>query len=907
VGVTGNTVARWERGELGVRDPAGLRRALRRLAREAPGGHELSGATPAGAAAPPRAGGPSSPPPSAIAGTAPLAILPAPPTSFVGRERELAALGARLRDPGVRLLTLTGPGGVGKTRLALEAARGLLDAGGAPFAHGVAFVDLAPTADPSLVPTAVAQVLGVQEGGGRPLGEALALALRDRRLLLVLDNFEHLLAAGPVVAGWLAASPGVTALVTSRARLRLAGEHVLPVPPLRLPGPESAGGAAGTPAPAEAVALFVERATAARPDFALTGDEAPAVAELCRRLEGLPLAIELAAARVALLPPRALLARLGQRLQVLTGGPRDAPARQRTLRATLDWSYALLGPDERALLARLAVFAGGCTLDAAAAVWGAPGGAGEDVRTREAPGGLDVLDVLDRLVEHHLVLASEQSDGEPRFRLLETVREYAAERLDGGDGGGAAEVRRRHAGYFLDVAERGAAELRGPHQAAWAARLEREEDNLRAALGGALGRGEAALALRLATALACFWERRARLTEGQRWLEAALAQGAGAPAALRARATFWAGYLAWFRDDLRAAGPRLEAAVAALRGQGDPGWLGFALSHLGELVLARGDPGRARALVEEAVALLRGAGDPWGRWALGVALTHLGDVAAEEGDAAAATAHYDESAALLRQAGDRATLALPLAWSAQLAAAGGEHAAARRRYEEALATARAAGHRGFAVLALRGLGALALQEGAPVEAEARYVAALATQQEGGPIRGAEALLLGLAAAAAARGQPRRAARLLGAAATLRDASGAALDAADGAVHARAAAAARAGLGEAAYEAAWAAGRALPAAAAVAEALAPPAGPGGAPASGAPAPASPLSAREREVAALIARGLTNRDIAAALIIAERTADTHVQHILNKLGFRARAQVAAWAAAQGLAPPAPDRLP
>ena len=629
----------------------------------------------------PGARGPDPVAPPGPGGDAGGAGLPSPLTSFVGREREVAAVRARLRDPGVRLLTLTGPGGVGKTRLALEAARGLLAAPDAPFAHGVVFVDLAPTADPALVPAAVAQTLGVREGGGRSLGDALALALRDTRRLLVLDNFEHLLAAAPVVAGWLAACPGVTALVTSRARLRLAGEHVLPVPPLRLPAPAGAGGDAVALARAEAVALFVQRATAARPDFALTGDDAPAVAELCRRLDGLPLAIELAAARVALLPPRALLARLGQRLRVLTGGPRDAPARQQTLRAALDWSYALLDPPERALLARLAVFAGGCTLAAAAAVGGAPAAAVPG-SPGPLPAGAPDAPEPDARTPRRGPRRRRWTSSAAWWSTTSSARGAAGRRAPLPAAGDGAGVRRRAPG-----AVRGGGRRPRPARAVLPGRGGAGRGGAAGPAPGGLGRpvgagggqppggarlgagrGEAALALRLATALAGFWERRGRLAEGQRWLEAALARGAAAPAALRARATFWAGYLAWFRDDLRAAGPLMEAAVAALRGQGDPGWLGFALTHLGELALARGDAGRARALVEEAVALLRDAGDPW---ALGVALTHLGDVAGEAGDAPAAAACYAESAALLRRVGDAAMLVLPLTWSAQLAAAGG--------------------------------------------------------------------------------------------------------------------------------------------------------------------------------------------------------------------------------------------
>lgn len=416
------------------------------------------------------------------------AVLDQPPTPLIGREKEVAGLKQALQRPEVRLLTITGPGGVGKSRLGLQVAVELAD----EFQDGICFVRLAPLNDPGLVIPAVAQALGVKEAGERPLLEQLKLHLRDKHMLFLLDNFEHLTEATPPLAELVSAAPGLKVLATSRAALRLSGEHQFPVPPLslpdlkELPGPEAVLEYA-------AVALFTQRATAVKPDFALTQGNAAAVAELCVRLDGLPLAIELAAARVTLLSPQAMLAHMaGDRglssLSLLTGGPRDLPSRQQTLWDTIEWSYALMDVDEQLLFNRLASFSGGCTLEAAEEVCSA----GRDL-------SITVLDGLSSLIDKNLLRQAEPAEGEPRLVMLETIREYARERL--AESGEEDQARRAHAAYYLVLAEEATAKLNGAEQEVWLNRLETEHDNFRAALAWSLDRGETEMGLRLGGAL----------------------------------------------------------------------------------------------------------------------------------------------------------------------------------------------------------------------------------------------------------------------------------------------------------------------------------------------------------------------------------------------------------------------
>jgi len=709
--------------------------------------------------------------------------LPTPPTPLIGRATEVVAVGATLHQPDVRLVTLTGTGGIGKTRLAVEVAAGL--AGG--FADGVQFVPLASVTDPDLVLGTVAASLDVREGADRPLLETLAEFLRDRRALLVLDNFEQVIAAATVVADLLEATRQVKLLITSRTALRIRAEHEHAVPPLtladlsELPAFDVAAGS-------EAVELFVARARAVHAGFALTERNAAAVAEICTHLDGLPLAIELAAARANLLSPKAMLARLEHRLELLTGGPRDLPARQRTLRATLDWSYGLLEPAEQRLFARLAVFVGGWRMEAAEEVCGEVDGA-----------GVDVLAALGSLMDKSLVRRTTAGD-QPRFRMLATVREYALERLRAS--GEAEAVRRRHSRHYLAVAEEAAPRLAGPETEPFLHRLEEEYGNLRAAVTSALERAEPDVAARIAVALRRFWAARGHMREGRAWLQQALASGALA-ATTRARASSAAGNLAYLQDDYVEATALLEEGLALFRDLDDRPGIAFSACWLGGTLVARRDLDRAASLAAEALAVARELDDDeYLRLAL-----DLSALAADlRGEVGQARRLYEECLALARRHGDGTKIVQALACLAIVGIEEADHAAARRWGEEALALARTLGDKFATRDALLSLGLVAVAEGDPEEAATSFREALRLSDELAQRFELATCLKGLGAVAALRDQPERAVHLFAAGKRVQESFGAAddvppierdLD--------RHLAAARALTGEQAFAAAWAFG------------------------------------------------------------------------------------------------------
>jgi len=631
--------------------------------------------------------------------------LPVQITSFIGRAKEVQEIGELLGRS--RLITLTGPGGTGKTRLSLRVA----DSIQAAYPDGVFFVELAPITEPGLIPTTIAQAIGLREDPARPVIDSVEDHLRNLRLLLVLDNFEQVVSGAPVVGRLLAAAPGLTVLTSSREALHLRGEQEYAVPPLGLPDPKSLPPFA-TLSEYDAVALFIQRAQAVKPDFAVTNENAPAVAEICARLDGLPLAIELAAARSKLFTPDAILARLGKRLSLLTGGARDTTNRQRTLRGAIDWSHDLLDPTERTLFRRLSIFVGGCTIESATAV-----------SDPEGELGADIVDGLSSFVDKSLIRALEGEHGEPRFQMLETIREYGLEKLSESEE--AETIRRRHEDHFLALALDAEPQLMGARQKDWLDRLDSERDSLRAALGRAADDGRIGAALEAGGALWRFWLQRGHLAEGREALTALLERPeAAAPTAARSKA----------------------------------------LAGLGSLIYWQGDIPSVRPLYAEALAIQRELGDPAG---LAEALYNAGFVAVLQGDRPAASAYYAESTKLYEQLGSQKDIIRLREARVLFMYYGAEYAAARALQRENLDAFERTGETGWVANGLTLLAGIDLRAGEFAEARASIARAVGLFYETGDRQALVRTTVIGAALAVAQGDFERAARLSGAGAALK--------------------------------------------------------------------------------------------------------------------------------------------
>lgn len=632
-------------------------------------------------------------------------ILPVPATALVGRERELESASEILRHRGARLLTLTGPGGVGKTSLALEVVR----RAAGDFGDGAAFVALAPLGDADLVVGTISLTLGVRETGGRPLRDTLHEYLGGRELLLVLDNFEHVMGAAPEVAGLLGSAPGLIVLVTSRAPLRIRGERECLMPPLAVPDPSHAPDVQ-TVHGAPAARLFLERARAASSAFLLTRKNAAAVAAICWRLDGLPLALELAAAQARFLGPTQLLLRLDQALEA--GGARDLPERQRTMHATLDWSHDLLSDEEQALFRRLSVFSGGFTLETAEAV-------GADDRV----GVGFVLGLLGRLVEQSLVRVEPGTGDEARYGMLEPVRQYALEKL--GEGGEEQEIRARHAAYFADLAGQAGSELKRADQASWLDRLSREHDNLRAALSWLLGRDEAQRVARIGWEIHRFWSLRGHTGEGQRWMERALALPDELSDGARARALYVVSMLSYVRGEAGRTVEAVEESIAASRAAGDPGALANGLLGRGLAALGEGDLEAAEEILGEALAMFREQDDGSGA-ALG--LVGLAQVALARGDFDLAAESLAEAEALSRSVGDLFILIAALSAQALAARLRGDAAQTAALLRESVGLAGTLGDAWHVVFGVTGLAGEAASQGLAERAARLFGAAEALRE-----------------------------------------------------------------------------------------------------------------------------------------------------------------------------------
>ena len=714
-------------------------------------------------------------------------------------------------------------------------------------------VDLAPLSEADLVPQAVAQALRVREQPGRPLVQTLKDTLRSRKMLLVVDNCEHLVeAVVGLVDSLLDSCPGLRVLATSRETLNTTGEVNWVVPSLTVPYSRQEAYTPQELESYESVRLFVERAHQRKPSFELTLRNGRAVAQVCRRLEGVPLAIELAAGRMGVLSAEQLALRLEDSLKLLAGG-RTADPRHRTLRATLEWSHELLSEPERTLFRRLSVFAGGWTLEAA-----------EEVCSAEGIEQDDVLDILSKLVDKSLVVAeaSPGVEGELRYRMLEPIRQYGHERLE--ESREADATRDRHAASFLALAEKAGPELRGPRQVPWLKRLDTERDNVRGAMAWLLEKGESETVARIGWALWLFWWMHGHFSEGRRWMEEALAKGVTMPASARAKALFVAGTMAQGQADWRTAEPLLDESMTLFRELEDKLGSAQALIGAGLVAVGQGHPERGNPLLQEGTDLFLDMGE---RWYASVTLSFLAVGRFGQGDLTRAKQLAEQALALAREIGDPHTTSIACHAGAAVAQAERDHERARRLLQEVLVLAAEAGN----------------------ETNVAYS------------------LEGLAAAASSEGNLARATRLWGAAEALLEKIEAAayIYAPDPSAYQARVRAARARLDEAAWQTAWTEGRAMPLERAVEYALSeveeehepfilvavpeqqpPPAD----------EPTERLTAREQEVALLVARGLTNRRIAKELSISERTAENHVGRILKKLGLHSRAQVAAWATAR-----------